>query len=232
MLQEATNAVLIPHLSLLQQRNEPREILYLMTRAMRKLAAVYFPVCVFLALFAREFIAFLFTSRYLASVPVFLVNLMLLPFMIFLPDPLFRAYVDQRYFLIRLRILIFCLLAGGLWLGTARFGMLGAITVVVAAGALERIAAAIRFAPILKVRARDIALLKDVAKLALAALMGGASAAAMRWLIPWSKAVWTLLGCGTVFCLVYGGALLLFGALTMEEKAILRRKLLAAAAIH
>jgi peptidoglycan biosynthesis protein MviN/MurJ (putative lipid II flippase) len=44
MLQEATNAVVIPRVSALQHQNDTREIILLMARAMRKLAAVYFPV--------------------------------------------------------------------------------------------------------------------------------------------------------------------------------------------
>jgi O-antigen/teichoic acid export membrane protein len=44
LLQEATNAVLIPRVSYLQHLNETREIVLLIARATRKLAAAYFPI--------------------------------------------------------------------------------------------------------------------------------------------------------------------------------------------
>jgi O-antigen/teichoic acid export membrane protein len=113
MLQEATNAVVIPRVSLLQQQNDTREIMELMARAMRKLAAVYFPVYALMVVVAHEFISFLFTRSYLASVPVFLINLTLLLLGIVLQDPLFRAYVEQRFFLIRLRVVLCVLLTAG-----------------------------------------------------------------------------------------------------------------------
>jgi O-antigen/teichoic acid export membrane protein len=224
MLQEATNSVLIPHICLLQQQDDKREIIGLTARAMRKLAAVYFPVCVFLLLFAREFIAFLFTRRYVDSAPVFMINLLLLPFMTVLQDPLFRAYASQRYFLVRLRILMFCLLAAGLWFGTARFGMLGAITVVVSVNALERIITAIRFGGVLDVRRGDIVLLKDVGKLAVAAVIAGLAAAALRSSLPFVKPLPVLAACGVGFCLVYGAVLLAAGVLSGPEKEMIRRK--------
>jgi O-antigen/teichoic acid export membrane protein len=226
MLQEATNSILIPHISLLQQKNDAREIVYLTARAMRKLAAIYFPVCIFLLIFGREFISFLFTPKYLASYPVFAVNLLLLPFMTVLQDPLFRAYVEQRYFLVRLRILIFGLLTAGLYFGTARFGMMGAIWTVVGVNALERIITAVRFGRLLEVRRGDIVLLTDVGKLALAALAAGGLAAGVRYWMPPAKPVIVLAVCGVSYCAGYGAVLLLEGVLTLEERELVRRKLL------
>ena len=64
LIWEATNSVLITRVSVLQKRNEPREIVLLVARAARKLAAVYFPVYVFLMVAGREFIQVLFTARF------------------------------------------------------------------------------------------------------------------------------------------------------------------------
>ena len=225
LLQEATNAVLIPHISLLQQRGETREIVYVAARAMRKLAAVYFPVCVFLLIFGREFITFLFTKRYLDSVPVFKVNLLLLPFMTVLQDSLFRAYVGQHAFLVRLRICIFTVLAALLWFCTARFGMIGAISVVVGMNALERIITAVRFGRLFGVRRGDIVLLKDVGKLALSALLAGAVAWGVRMWVPAVKPVVILLVCGACFSLIYAVVVLLAGVVTAQEKQMVFERL-------
>jgi len=232
MLQEATNSVVIPRVSALQQQNDTREIIQLMARAMRKLAAVYFPVYALLAVVAHEFISFLFTQRYLASVPVFLINLTLLLLGILLQDPLFRAYVEQRFFLIRLRIFLCVLLTGGLWFGTTRFGLVGAISVVVLVSILERVVMAVRFGRILGVSRKDLALLKDTGKLALAAAAAALLTAAVRLPLRAAKPLIVLLACGTVFSLAYLGGVLAAGIVTPEEKDLVRRKITALGLLH
>jgi O-antigen/teichoic acid export membrane protein len=224
LLQEATNAVLIPRVSYLQHINDTREIVLLIARATRKLAAVYFPIFAMLFATAHELIAFAFTRRYLASVPVFLINLTLLLVSILLQDPLFRAYKDQRFFLIRLRVFTCALLVAGLWFGTTRFGPVGAITAVVIVSVTERTITAIRFGRILGVGWSDIVLLKDVGKLAVAAAAAGIAAAAVRLPLLGAKPLVILIVCGVVFSLVYLGAVLLLGVLTAEETEMVRRK--------
>jgi lipopolysaccharide exporter len=225
MLQEATNAVVIPRVSALQQQDDTHEIIQLMARAMRKLAAVYFPVYALLVVVAHEFIAFLFTRRYLASVPVFVINLTLLLLGIMLQDPLFRAYVEQRFFLIRLRVVLCVLLAAGLWFGTTRFGLVGAISAVVLVGVTERFVMAVRFGRILGVSRKDIVLLKDIGKLAIAAAAAGLVTAGVRLSLLGAKPFVILMVCGTVFSLVYLSAVWLAGVLTPEEKDIVQRKI-------
>ena len=148
----------------MQKRNEPREIVLLLARAARKLAAVYFPVYVFLLVAGREFIRVLFTARFADSWPIFAVNLTLLPLGIVLLDPLYRAFERERYFLLRLRLVLAAVLIVALWLFTARLGLLGVIAVVVAVAAIERAVMAIHFGRLLGVTARDVVLLRDIGK--------------------------------------------------------------------
>ena len=227
LLQEATNAVLIPHVSELQHRNEAREIISLMARATRKLAAVYFPVYALLVVVAPELISFVFTRRYVSAVPIFLINLTLLLAGVLLQDPLFRAYKEQRFFLIRLRVILSVLLVAGLWFATTRYGGLGAITVVVGVTVTERIVTAIRFGRILGVTRKDIVLLKDIGKLALAAAAASLLTAAVRLPLRDLKPLVVLIACGIVFALVYLGGVLLAGVVTAEEKDLVRRKIAA-----
>jgi O-antigen/teichoic acid export membrane protein len=225
MLQEATNAVVIPRVSALQQLNDTREIVQLMARAMRKLAAVYFPVYALLMVVANEFIGFLFTRRYLASVPVFRINLTLLLLGVLLQDPLFRAYVEQRFFLIRLRVVLCVLLTAGLWVGVARYGLVGAISAVVLVGVTERAVMALRFGRILGVGRKDLGLLIDIGKLAIAAAAAGLAAEGARLLLRDARPLAVLMVCGVIFSLVYLGAVLLARILTPEEKDLVRRKI-------
>lgn len=222
---EATNVVVIPRVSLLEQAGATREIIGLLARAMRKLSAIYFPIYAFLMVTAPEFIRFLFTERYLASVPVFKINLTMLLLGVFLFDPLYRAYVDQRYFLIRLRVVMTGALGAGLWFGTTRFGLEGAISTVVLVSVAERLVTILRYAPILGARRADIALLKDVGKLALAAAMAGVVATVVRGLLLGAQPVVILLVAGAAFSATYLGAALWAGIATQEEQDIVRRKI-------
>jgi O-antigen/teichoic acid export membrane protein len=203
LLQEAANSVLITRVSILQQHGEHREIILLLARAARKLAAVYFPVYVFLMLAGREFIRVMFTARFADSWPIFAVNLTLLPLGIVLLDPLFRAYQRERYFLLRLRLALAVVLIATLWLFTARLGLLGVIAVVVAIAVFERAVMAIHFARLLGVTGRDMSLLRDVGQLALAALGAGAVAELVRWSLARESALTVLVGCAAAFAAVY-----------------------------
>jgi O-antigen/teichoic acid export membrane protein len=225
MLQEATNVVLIPRVSYLQHVNDTREIILLIARATRKLAAVYFPAYALLAVVAPDLISFVFTRHYLPSVPIFRVNLTLLLVSVLLQDPLFRAYQSQRFFLIRLRVILSGLLVAGLYFGTSLLGPLGAIWAVVLVTAAERVVTAIRFGRIIGVRRKDVVLLKDIGKLAIAAVAAGLVAEGVRLMLLDTKPLIILFVCGTVFSLVYLGAVLLAGVLTPEEKNLVRRKI-------
>ena len=203
LIQEATNSVLITRVSILEKRDERREILTLAARAARQLAVVYFPVYVFLMVAGREFIRVLFTARFADSWPIFAVNLTLLPLGILLLDPLYRAFEHQRYFLLRLRLLLAAALILTLALFTARLGLLGVIAVVVLIAVFERIVMAIHFGRLLGVTRRDAVLLRDVGKLALAALAAGVVADVIRLLLARESAFAILAICGVAFALVY-----------------------------
>lgn len=212
LLQEATNSVLIPRVSLLEKQGDYREIVWLMARAARKLAAVYFPVYVFLLVAGRELIRFLFTARFADSWPILAVNLSLLPLGIVLLDPLYRSFERERYFLLRLRFAMAATLVLVLWLFTARVGMQGVIAIVVLFAALERCVMAIHFGRLLGVTVRDLVLLRDIGKTALAALAAGAAAAGTRLFLieqgPMAQSpLIVLAGSGVAFAMVYLPAL-------------------------
>src|ERR1700722_3902930 len=203
LIQEATNSVLITRVSKLEKHHQSREIVLLVARAACKLAAVYFPVYIFLLVAGREFIRVLFTARFADSWPIFAMNLTLLPLGIVLLDPLYRAFERERYFLLRLRLVLAAVLIVSLWRFTARIGLLGVIAVVVAIAVTERTVMAVHFCRLLAVTARDLVLLRDAGKLALAALAAGLGAEAVRWFLG-RESAWVVLGaCGVTFASIY-----------------------------
>ena len=225
LLQEATNSVMILRVTMLQQRNATADILRVTASAMRKLAAVYFPAYVFFLIFRREVITFLFTARYTSSANIFAVNLLLLPMAVLLYDPLFRAYIDQRFFLLRLRLVLCSIMAVALWFAIGRFGLMGAISVVVVVAAAERALTLARICRILGVRGSDIRLLQDVGKLAVAAAFAGVAAALLHALLGPLKPLFLLAAGGAVFVLAYAAAVHALRIVTAEEKAFVLDKL-------
>jgi O-antigen/teichoic acid export membrane protein len=224
LLRESINSVMIPRVSLLQKRGETREIVELTARVMRKLAAFFFPVYAFFMVAGREFIAFLFTPAYLPSWPIMALNLTLLPFFIIALDPLVRAYAEHRYFLLKIRVVMFFVLAAGLWFGVARFGLLGAIGTVVLVGVLERVALLAKFARVLEVKSRDLRLFKDVCKVAAASAVAAFAAALVRALLVGVKPFFVLAACAAAFGVVYLAAVLLLRVVTEDEFELVRAR--------
>ncbi|HEX5707281.1 MAG TPA: oligosaccharide flippase family protein [Pyrinomonadaceae bacterium] len=225
ILAESIGSVMIPRMSELQKEGRAQEIVRLTARATRKLAAIYFPLYLFLMLIGQEFIVLLFREQYAASWPVFAVNLTLLPFNVVALDPIVRAFTEQRYYLLRLRVVTIVLLVVALWFSIERFGLVGAISVVVAIGLIERFAVAWRFGRLLGVSRRDWPLLADVWKLGAAALVAGAAAAFVKFfVVAGMKPFVVIVACGAAFSLCYLAAVILLRVPSDEERETFTRR--------
>jgi O-antigen/teichoic acid export membrane protein len=173
ILQESTAAVLIPRMSELQSRSEKREMLFLTFRVMEKLSLFYFPIYIFLLITAEVFIITLFTRNYLASVPIMMINLTLLPFSIWVIDPMVRAYKELGRILIISRICFTIGLVIALYFGIQYFDLRGMIIIVVVNNVLETIIVTLILAGKLGVKWGDWRLLKNVGKTALVSMFAG-----------------------------------------------------------
>lgn len=173
MLGESVASVLMPRMTELQAKNDKPEMIRLTTRAMQKLAFVYFPVYVFLLVTAQTFIVTLFTTDYLASVPIFVINLTLLPLGILISDPIVRAYTELGRFLLALRFFILLGLIATLYYGLAFFDMNAMIAVAVGAVLIEKLIAETVIARKLGFGVKDFHLLKTIGKTAIASIIAG-----------------------------------------------------------
>lgn len=173
MLIESTGSVLIPRMSELQSRGEKREIVELTARAMQKLSFFYFPTYVFMFVTASVFITTLFTDRFAASIPIFLINLTLLPFDIWVIDPVIRAFKEFGRFLLVLRIFTVAALVAALWWGIHHFELTGIIAIVVVSTLTERFITTAALLRKLDVRWADWRLLKTIGKTAVISLTAG-----------------------------------------------------------
>jgi O-antigen/teichoic acid export membrane protein len=225
ILSESIASVTIPRISYLQKHNQRKEIILLMTRVMRKLAFIYFPLYGLLMVGGRELIRWLFTDNYVGSWPIFAINLTLLPFYVIMLDPIVRAFAEQRYFLLRLRLVLFFVLLGGLWFSIKHYGIIGVISVVVAINLLEHLIVTYRSGKIMGVKLTDLRLLTDVGKLAVATLIASVVAAIVRARFLELRPFYLLLVTGLVLMLVYCSVFLALAVPTAEERATVRSKL-------
>lgn len=225
LLRDSVNSVMIPRVSLLQKQAETREIIRLTARVMRKLAAFFFPTYALFMVVGREFIAFLFTPAYLGSWPILAVNLTLLPASIIVIDPLVRAYVEHRYYLLKLRAVMFFFLVAGLWYGVERFGLIGAVGTVVGVAVFERLMLLQKFARVLRVSRRDLPEFADVLKLAAAALLAAGAASVVRAAMAGFRPFYVLAACGVVFAAAYLASVLALRVVSEEESDLVRSRL-------
>jgi O-antigen/teichoic acid export membrane protein len=226
ILSESVGSVMIPAISRLQLEGKPRDIVRLSARVMRALAALYFPLYVILLVAGREFITVLFTARYLDGWPIFAVNLTLVPLGILasVSDPVLRAYPAYIPWLLRVRVVLLVVLVIGAWLATANLLLLGAIVVMVAVTAADRVVLAVVLGRALHVSWRDLPLLGDVGKLAAASAIAGLVAAGARSLMAGVAPVIVLAATGAVVAIIYLLLVLALGVATPAERLAVRRR--------
>jgi O-antigen/teichoic acid export membrane protein len=228
ILSDSVGSVMIPRVAELEKQNQRREIIVLISRMMRKLAVAYFALYAFLLVMGREFIVVLFREQYLASWPIFAVNLSIIPLGIITSacDPVIRAYPEHRFFLLRMRAVLLGGLFAALWFGTRRVGLVGVISLVVLTNLLERIVLAVRCGKALGMTWAEVPLFKDVGKVACAAACAGVATARVRAVVLTTMPPFFVLAlCGVVFAVVYLACVWLLRILSADEREIAGRAL-------
>lgn len=175
MIHEAVSSVMIPRMSKLQDDGDRKEMVRVTARAMHKLAFFYFPMYVFLMITAHTFIVTLFTKSFEASVPIFMINITILPFYIFLFDPVVRAFKELGRVLLTVRLVIFAALVAALYFGIQNFDLRGMIAIVVVAILTEKLVTSVFVFRKLGIGRGDIKYLSTVGKTAVAAVLAGAA---------------------------------------------------------
>jgi O-antigen/teichoic acid export membrane protein len=222
LLRESVGSVMLPRVSRLEQDEGGREILLLVARVARKLAIVYFPMYAFLLVAGREFITLLFTRQYAASWPIFAVYITVIPAGVLVLDPITRAYAEQRYFLLKLRLALFAITTAVFAAGITRLGLVGTIAVVVAAQVAGTVGAALRLGSVMQLRRADFAAFAVLGRIAAAAAAAGVVAAAVRWVMLPAPPLPILAACGLFYAAAYGAALMAARVLDHEDWAVIR----------
>lgn len=188
ILYESVSSVMIPRMSELQSKGRVREMIELSVRAWEKLSLFYFPVYVVFLITAQTFITTLFTERYITAVPIFLINITLLPSYIFITDPIVRSYEYLGRFILKIRVVIVLLMLGTLWFGKNHLDLTGVIAVVVITAFIERAITLYKIWKFVGFKMEDFALMKNISRIGLVAAFSGLPAIAVYTLIKFQTA--------------------------------------------
>ena len=167
LLYEAVSSVMIPRMSQLQSEGDVPEMIATNIRAMNKIALVYLPIFAFFMIMATPIILALFTEKFIEAVPIFRINILLLPIWIFIVDPITRAYEDLGKFLLKFRIFLVSAMIAALWFGNQYFDLRGMIAIVVVSVVIERIILFFKLRKVLDLKFEHIFQLKTIALISL-----------------------------------------------------------------
>lgn len=209
MLGDSVGAVLIPRISGLQADGAMQEIIDVTVKAIRGLAFAYAPIFVFVSVAATQVITVLFSTKYLASVPIFRINLMMVLLAIVAVDPVLRAFKSEYLWLLRVNVALLALLCVALYFGTTRYGLIGAVSCVIFIQYIARGLLVWRISQLLKVRWADLRPLEDVLKTLLVATIAGLCIEPLLVLLQHWGALTSVLVCGMLYCGIYFFGLLL-----------------------
>jgi len=181
-----------------------------------KLALLFFPLAAFLMVDAREFIVFLFTGRYAASAPIFMVWSAMILLTTLQVDGVMRVFAQTR-FLLLLNLMRLAIIAGLIRWSLGEFHLLGAAMVTVVATVLFKAGALVRMKRLLAVGAGDLLPWRGLGALLAAAVCGVAVVLAVKSQIHMSPLP-SILVTGVAYAVTYGGLVWRFELLNESER--------------
>ena len=185
----------------------------------RKLALVFFPMLGLLLVSAREVIVFLFTSNYLASVPIF----MIWSFSVLLPvlqtDAVLRVYAETR-FLLYASVFKLAASVALIYLFIRMFDLWGAALMTLIVAFATKIICLARFKHIAKIPLPELLPWKSLAANAAVTAAVAAAALLIKSHLQGPILV-TLVVTGVLFCAVYLPLALVAGVISKDERQAL-----------
>jgi O-antigen/teichoic acid export membrane protein len=214
----AASACNVMMVRMAEERREGRApvVLELWHDTTRKLALVFFPLTGVLLVSAHALIVWLFTDRYAASVPVFMVAATALLLSVVQVDGVLRVHAETRL-LFGLNLVRLLVVAGLITWFLSAFQLVGAILVTVLAAALMRGLALARMRRLFGVSTARLLPWRSLAGTAAAAAVAAIVALLARAALGGAPLP-SLLVTGTAYGLAYLAALHLFGVPTASER--------------
>ncbi len=194
-----------------------------------KLALLFLPLTAFLMVDSREIIVLLYTSRYAASAPIFMLWSAMILLTILQVDGVMRVFAQTRFLLV-LNLMRLAIIGGLIHWSLTLFHLLGAALVTVLATLLFKASAMVRMKRLLGVGAADLLPWRGLAALAGAAACGSVVVLAVKPLIHVSPFL-LILVTWVAYVVTYAGLVWRFDLLNESERLAiadwLRRKRIA-----
>jgi O-antigen/teichoic acid export membrane protein len=181
-----------------------------------KLALLFLPLAAFLMVDAREIIVFLFTKRYAASAPIFMVWSAMILLASLQVDGVMRVFAQTRFLLV-LNLMRLAIIAGLIHWSLGEFHLLGAALVTVLATLLFKAGALIRMKRLLGVGAADLLPWRSLGALLAAAVCGVVVVLAVKSQIHVSPLP-AILITGSAYAAAYVGLVWRFNLLNESER--------------
>ncbi len=217
----ATN-VLMVQMSDDGRDGRPGEALAALHRTIRELGLLLLPLVGLLLVCAHDLVVLLFTTSYLASVPIFMIWSVGILLGIVPTDAVLRVYAETR-FILGLNVLRLALIAAALPWSLATFGLAGAVTVTIGASAVTKAVAAYRVQRLMRCHLSALVPWRTLATIALAT--GIAAAVALPTTALKIATLPRLVTATVVFTTIYLAVLVKLGVFTPAERLALARRL-------
>ncbi len=159
-----------------------KEVLETWHETTRKLALLFFPLAALVVIAAREIIVLLYTAKYSAAVPIFMVWSMMIPLATLQVDGVLRVFARTRRLLI-LNLMRLAIIAGLIQWSVAAFSMTGPVLVILLATLAFKTVALLSMRDLLQVRAHGLLPWRNLATVAAAAAAAGGFALAVKVLL-------------------------------------------------
>jgi O-antigen/teichoic acid export membrane protein len=177
---ESMLSVMVVRISALHQEGRTEDIRNILASAINRLASVQFAIYAVLLVAGRDLIVFFYTKAYAASAPIFYVTITLIVLNVFMYDPIVRAYMELRKFILVVRIAVLVLLALILAPVIHHYGMIGAAVTAVLGDLTERLIVGRKVCQTIEATWHDVRLLSGVLRVAAVAGVAGLLALVVR----------------------------------------------------
>jgi O-antigen/teichoic acid export membrane protein len=185
----------------------------------RKLALVFLPLFALLVISAREIILLLFTQRYAAAVPIFMLWTVVVPLATLQTESILRVFA-QTHFILGVNVLRLGMIAGMIGAFVLTFGVRGAVLITLTATAVSKGLSLVRAAQLMDTSMRQI-----LPWGSLAAITAASAAACLPvWLVKTQlhlPLAPLLAAMGSCFALTYAGLLFGFRLLNEGERLVI-----------
>jgi O-antigen/teichoic acid export membrane protein len=175
-------SVMVVRISALHQEGRIEDIRNVLAHAINRLATVQFPIYALLLVVGRDLIVLFYTKRYEASAPIFYITITLIVLNVFIYDPIVRAYMELRKFILIVRLGVFVALFLVFAPVIHHFGMIGAAVTAILGDLTERLIVGTKICRTIGVTRRDFRMLTGVLHVAVVAAVAALVASGVRHL--------------------------------------------------